>query len=110
MIVAAGIQGVNWGVVVSKIILPAVVAPFVAGTASGLATWVAYKIVPSDEEAYTNKIFKIAQRFFSFYGGFLSRHIRWAKNHGCYHPGVSGRRLPGGRHRPAVVGSRLAPV
>lgn len=63
VIVAAGIQGVNWGVVVSKIILPAVVAPFVAGTASALATWVAYKIVPSDEEAYTNKIFKIAQRF-----------------------------------------------
>ena len=38
VIMAAGIQGVHWGTVISKIILPAVVAPCVAGTASALAT------------------------------------------------------------------------
>lgn len=45
VIVGAGVSGVNFSVVVSKILLPAVIAPVVAGLAAGLATYLAYKIV-----------------------------------------------------------------
>ena len=61
VIMAAGIQGVHWGTVISKIILPAVVAPCVAGTASALATWIAYRIArPTDRFGQT--IFRNGQR------------------------------------------------
>ncbi|ETJ07438.1 MAG: PiT family inorganic phosphate transporter, partial [Actinomyces urogenitalis DORA_12] len=43
VVVAAGLQGVHWGTVVSKIVLPALVAPCVAGLAAAVATWIAYR-------------------------------------------------------------------
>jgi len=61
VIMAAGIQGVHWGTVISKIILPALIAPCVAGTASALATWIAYRIArPTDR--FSQKIFRNGQR------------------------------------------------
>ena len=39
VLVAAGLEGVRWGTVVSKIILPAFIAPAVAGLAAAAATW-----------------------------------------------------------------------
>lgn len=61
VMVAAGIQGVNWGTVVSKIVLPALVAPCVAGAAAALGTWVSYKIArPTDP--FSEKIFRNGQR------------------------------------------------
>ncbi|WP_111766752.1 inorganic phosphate transporter [Nakamurella deserti] len=45
VLVGAGVSGVHFSVVVSKILLPAVIAPVVAGLAAGLATYLAYKIV-----------------------------------------------------------------
>lgn len=61
VIVAAGIQGVHWGTVVSKIVLPALVAPCVAGAAAAAGTWIAYKIArPTDP--FSVKIFRNGQR------------------------------------------------
>jgi PiT family inorganic phosphate transporter len=43
VLVGAGTAGVNFSVVVSKIVLPALIAPLVAGLAAGLATFGVYK-------------------------------------------------------------------
>ncbi len=45
VLVGAGASGVNFPTVVSKILLPAVIAPVVAGLAAGLATYLAYKVI-----------------------------------------------------------------
>ena len=61
VIMAAGLQGVHWGTVVSKIILPALIAPCVAGMASAAATWVAYRVArPADRR--TQAVFRAGQR------------------------------------------------
>ena len=44
VLIGAGVSGVHFGTVISKILLPAVVAPVVAGIAAALATFLAYKI------------------------------------------------------------------
>src|SRR5664279_1991412 len=43
VLVGAGVSGVNFSVVVSKILLPAVMAPVVAAFAAGLATFLLYR-------------------------------------------------------------------
>jgi PiT family inorganic phosphate transporter len=43
VLVGAGTAGVNFSVIVSKIVLPALMAPLVAGLAAGLATFLVYK-------------------------------------------------------------------
>lgn len=60
-LVTAGMAGVHWSVVVSKIILPAVVAPLVAGLAALLATKVSYKIT-SPTAHHASRIFRHGQR------------------------------------------------
>ncbi|MET0966750.1 MAG: inorganic phosphate transporter [Nakamurella sp.] len=51
VLIGAGLSGVNFSVVVSKILLPAVMAPLVAGLAAGLATLILYKMIrKADEE------------------------------------------------------------
>ncbi len=45
VLIGAGASGVNFSVVVSKILLPAVMAPLVAGLAAGLATFLLYKLI-----------------------------------------------------------------
>ncbi|MEP6561394.1 MAG: inorganic phosphate transporter, partial [Nakamurella sp.] len=45
VLIGAGASGVNFSVVISKIVLPAVVAPVVAGLAAGLATFLLYKML-----------------------------------------------------------------
>ena len=51
VLVGAGAAGVNFSVIVSKILLPALMAPVVAGLAAGLATFLVYKwIRRADEE------------------------------------------------------------
>lgn len=59
VIVKAGLNGVHMGTIVSKIILPALVAPVVAGGAAALATAVAYKI--SNDTKSSQGIFRHAQ-------------------------------------------------
>lgn len=61
VLVAAGMSGVHWSTVVSKIVLPALVAPAVAGLASGVATFVSYRI--TDHTAHhASRLFKTGQR------------------------------------------------
>jgi PiT family inorganic phosphate transporter len=43
VLVGAGTAGVNFSVIVSKIVLPALMAPLVAGLAAGLATYLIYR-------------------------------------------------------------------
>ena len=45
VLIGAGASGVNFSVVVSKILLPAMMAPLVAGLAAGLATFMLYKMI-----------------------------------------------------------------
>ncbi|GAE74067.1 low-affinity inorganic phosphate transporter [Cutibacterium acnes JCM 18916] len=44
VLVEAGMSGIDAGKIMSKIVLPALVAPFVAGIAALVATWLAYRI------------------------------------------------------------------
>ncbi|RAX23001.1 MULTISPECIES: inorganic phosphate transporter [unclassified Actinomyces] len=61
VVVAAGFQGVHWGTVISKIMLPALIAPAVAAAASAVATWVSYRITgPTDK--FGDKMFRYGQR------------------------------------------------
>ncbi|MGW6173250.1 anion permease [Arthrobacter sp. NPDC055138] len=54
-IVGAGFQAVDYGVVVSKVLLPAILAPLIAGTVAYLATKLAYWITKRDESASSPK-------------------------------------------------------
>jgi len=61
VVVSAGMAGVHPGVIVSKILLPALVAPVVAGLASGFATRFAYRI--TDHTAHhAARTFRMGQR------------------------------------------------
>ncbi|MEP6980330.1 MAG: inorganic phosphate transporter [Nakamurella sp.] len=60
VLVGAGTAGVNFSVVVSKILLPALVAPLVAGIAAGLATALAYRIT-GNQNKRTRRNFKYGQ-------------------------------------------------
>ncbi len=60
VLVGAGTAGVNFPVVVSKILLPAIVAPLVAGIGAGLATALAYRLTGSQNKR-TRRGFKTGQ-------------------------------------------------
>lgn len=60
-IVGVGLNGVNFGTVVSKILIPAVASPIVAGLAAWGATKLAYRITRNGREATTSKGFKAGQ-------------------------------------------------
>ena len=60
VLVGAGTAGVNFPVVVSKILLPAIVAPLVAGVGAGLATALAYRLTGSQNKR-TRRGFKAGQ-------------------------------------------------
>ena len=61
VLVEAGMSGIHAGKIMSKIILPALVAPFVAGIAALLATWLAYRI--TDHTAHhSSRMFLNGQR------------------------------------------------
>ncbi|MDO4901566.1 inorganic phosphate transporter [Actinomyces sp.] len=61
VVVAAGFQGVHWGTVMSKIMLPALIAPTVAALASAIATWISYRITgPTDK--FSDRSFRYGQR------------------------------------------------
>ncbi|WP_043915999.1 inorganic phosphate transporter [Kitasatospora griseola] len=64
-VVGAGIGGVNFSVVVSKILIPAVASPIIAGVASWGATRIAYLIAGSSPKKSTEKGFRRGQIFSS---------------------------------------------
>ncbi len=63
VVVGAGVGSVHGWVIVSKVLLPAIIAPTVAGLAAGLATRMAYRITRRTPSAYSNNGFKYGQAF-----------------------------------------------
>jgi len=63
VIVGAGLASVHGWVIVSKVLLPAVVAPLVAGIAAVMATRLAYHISRRTPSAHTNSGYKYGQAF-----------------------------------------------
>ncbi|HEY5881808.1 MAG TPA: inorganic phosphate transporter [Nakamurella sp.] len=61
VLIGAGMSGVNFSVVVSKILLPAVMAPLVAGLAAGLATFLLYKLIKRADSEPAAGWFRYAQ-------------------------------------------------
>jgi inorganic phosphate transporter, PiT family len=61
VLIGAGTAGVNFSVVVSKILLPAIMAPLVAGLAAGLATFVLYKMIKRADREPASGWFRRAQ-------------------------------------------------
>lgn len=60
-IIGAGIDSVDWSVVMSKVVLPALFAPFIAGVVAVLATFVAYRISKQASIAGSERGFRRAQ-------------------------------------------------
>ncbi|MFZ1118483.1 MAG: inorganic phosphate transporter [Propionibacteriaceae bacterium] len=63
VIVGAGIASVHGWVIVSKVLLPAIVAPLVAGIAAAWATRLAYRITRRTPSVHTGTGFKYGQAF-----------------------------------------------
>jgi PiT family inorganic phosphate transporter len=63
VVVGAGIASVNGWVIVSKVLLPAIVAPLVAGFAAVWATRLAYRITRKTPSVHSNTGFKYGQAF-----------------------------------------------
>jgi PiT family inorganic phosphate transporter len=63
VVVGAGLSSVHGWVVVSKVLLPAVMAPLVAGLAAAVSTKIAYRITRRTPSGRTNTGFKYAQAF-----------------------------------------------
>ena len=61
VLVGAGASGVHWPVIVSKILLPAVVAPVVAGLAAALATRAAYRVMRGANREGGARMFRAGQ-------------------------------------------------
>ncbi|MET9684896.1 inorganic phosphate transporter [Streptomyces coeruleorubidus] len=59
--VGAGSHGVNFGKVVEKVLVPAVVSPVVAGVAALLATYLAYRLTDRARKESVTKGFRIGQ-------------------------------------------------
>ena len=60
-LVHAGSKAVEWNGVLSKVLIPAVLAPFVAGAVAALATWMAYRITRSVEASIKKNSFRWSQ-------------------------------------------------
>ena len=63
VVVGSGLTAVHGSVIVSKVLLPAVVAPLVAGTAAVIATRLAYRITRRRPSDHIDNGFKYGQAF-----------------------------------------------
>lgn len=63
VVVGAGLASVNGWVIVSKVLLPAIVAPLVAGIAAAWATRLAYHITRKTPSVHSNTGFRYGQAF-----------------------------------------------
>jgi inorganic phosphate transporter, PiT family len=63
VVVGAGLSTVNGSVIVSKVLLPSIVAPLVAGTAAAIATRLAYQITHRCPGDHIDTGFKYGQAF-----------------------------------------------
>jgi inorganic phosphate transporter, PiT family len=63
VVVGAGFASVHGWVIVSKVLLPAIVAPLVAGIGAALATMLAYRITRKTPSVHSDTGFKYGQAF-----------------------------------------------
>lgn len=61
VIVGAGVEGVNFGAVVAKILTPSLISPIVAGLAAFIAVKLIYLIVKKLDESYVDRGFRHGQ-------------------------------------------------
>lgn len=61
VIVGAGVEGVNFGAVVAKILIPSLISPIVAGLAAFIAVKLIYLIVKKLDESYVDRGFRHGQ-------------------------------------------------
>jgi PiT family inorganic phosphate transporter len=61
MIAAVGGHGVIWRGLVSSVIIPAVMSPFIAGVVAAVGTWLVYRFVRGVPEERTNTGFRYGQ-------------------------------------------------
>lgn len=61
VIVGAGVEGVNFGAVVAKILIPSLISPIVAGLAAFIAVKLIYLIVKKLDESYADRGFRHGQ-------------------------------------------------
>ena len=61
VLVAAGTSGVIWSGVISKVIIPALIAPFAAGVIAMVGTWLVYRITRSVGAKETSQEFRWGQ-------------------------------------------------
>lgn len=61
VIVGAGVEGVNFGAVVAKVLVPALISPIVAGLAAFVAVKLIYFIVRKLDEKYVETGFRHGQ-------------------------------------------------
>jgi PiT family inorganic phosphate transporter len=61
MIAAVGGHGVIWKGLVSTVLIPAVMAPFIAGLVATVGTWLVYRLVRGVPEERTNTGFRYGQ-------------------------------------------------
>ena len=106
VLVGAGVSGVNFSVVVSKILLPAIIAPVVAGLAAGLATFFVYRLVPRGGPGTGGGLVPAGANGLRVDDRAGARHLRRPEDDGRDHPGADHRRVPGIGHRPADLGDR----
>ncbi len=60
-LVAAGLGAVNFGAVVSKVLLPALISPFLAGIIALVGTYLAYRTTARADEGTVKRGFKLGQ-------------------------------------------------
>jgi PiT family inorganic phosphate transporter len=60
-IVAAGVGAVNFGAVLTKVVIPALIAPLLAGIVALIATYLAYRITARGEDGTVKRGFKAGQ-------------------------------------------------
>jgi len=61
MLAAVGTHGVIWKGLVSTVLIPAMLAPFIAGLVATVGTWLVYRAVKGVPEARTDKGFRYGQ-------------------------------------------------
>src|ERR687889_487039 len=60
-LVAAGTVAVNFGAVLTKVIIPALISPLLAGLVALIATYLAYRTTQREHDGRTKKGFKVGQ-------------------------------------------------
>lgn len=106
-IAALGMGGVEWSGVVSKILVPAVLAPVVACLVAATGTRLIYRITARVEENAKEQGFRWGADRVGLAGLARARYQRCSDDDGHHFPGVGGVRQHHRRHRDAVLGETL---